>query len=300
MGPIHIKEDTAKPENRTNLALLSTLQIDEIRTYLLRRLRLPADSLVCPSPNVVTEEFSNCGRPDFEIRDSCEKAIGYIEVEMGQEDNAQITRYRSHLNCPVHSIVGKACYTSSDLSLEEIREHAVSVAPKYRHMQQSVSPKLFCDLVEWYIIDGNFKPSNARANLSDRMLQSRLVQLILSRFGEENILTAGTAMVPGKIKLDTVGENGFSLRVYSTETGGDGFSLMNRSGGREVTAFPSLAKLLKYFPHRQQTCRMYAQLVERLGDRNISSLPEKKRARLPLPTVEDNFAQFAAMIEQLR
>ena len=44
---------------------------------------------------------------------------------------------------------------------------------------------------------------------------------------------------------------------------------------------------------------MYAQLVERLGDKNISSLPERKRARLSLQTVEDNFTQFAAMIEQL-
>ncbi|HSW01814.1 MAG TPA: hypothetical protein VLI39_16715 [Sedimentisphaerales bacterium] len=300
MESIHFKEDTAKPENRTNLALLSILQVDEVRTYFLHTLHLPPESLICPSPNLETEEFATSQRPDFVVRRDGQGAIAYIEVELGPENSAQIASYRSLTNREVLSLVGKASYKPSDLSLEAIYEHAVSVQPKYAHRQQSVSLELFCRLVKYYVIDGNFSCSSTRAALSDRMLQSRLVQLIVSHFGEGNILPAGVVMIPGRIKLDTVGENGFSLRVYSTETGSNGVSLMNRSGGREVIEFPSLAKLLKYFPQRKEVCRMYAQLVERLGDKNISTLPEKKRARLPLQTVEGNFTQFAAMIEQLR
>jgi hypothetical protein len=300
MESIHFKEDTAKPENRTNLSLLSILQIDEMRAYFLQALRLPAESLVCPSPNLETEEFAASQRPDFVVRRDGQGEIAYIEVELGPENSAQIASYRSLTHRDVLSIVGKASYHPSDLSLEAICKRARSIQPKYAHMQQSVSLELFCRLVEYYVIDGNFGPCNTRADLSDRMLQSRLVQLILSYFGEENILPAGAALIPGRIKLDTVGENGFSLRVYSTETGSNGLSLMNRSAGREVIEFPSLAKLLKYIPHRQESCRRYAQLVERLGDKNMSSLPEQKRARLPLQTVEDNFAQFAVLIEQLQ
>jgi len=299
MESIHFKEDTAKPENRTNLALLSILQLDEIRTYFVRALHLPAESLVFPSPNLETEEFSTSHRPDFVVRSNGHAAIAYIEVELGRENSAQMASYRSLTDSNVLSIVGKVSYRPSDLSLEAIYDHALSVMPKYAHRQQSVSLELFCRLVKYYVIDGNFSPSSTRAALSDRMLQSRLVQLILSHFGEDNVLPAGSAVIPGRIKLDTVRENGFSLRVYSTETGSNGFSLMNRSAGREIIAFPSLAKMLKYFLHRHEECRMYAQLVERLGDKNISSLPEKKRARLPLKTVEDNFEQFATMIEQL-
>lgn len=299
MQPIHFKEDTSKPENRTNLALLSILQIDEIRTYLLRELRLPQESLICPSPNLETEEFSTSQRPDFVVRDHSDATIGYIEVELGPEDKAQINGYRSCTNYPVLSIVGKASYSPADLSLEEIYKHALSVKPKHLRRQQSVSLELFCRLVKYYVIDGNFKPSSARASLSDKMLRSPLVQMIYSHFGSGNILQADASVLPGKIKLDTIGENGFSLRVFSNETGSNGVSLMNRSQGREVINFPSLKKLLKYLPYREEACRRYAQLIAELGAKDILKLPERKIARLPLRVVEDNFTQFADAIEQL-
>jgi hypothetical protein len=76
---------------------------------------------------------------------------------------------------------------------------------------------------------------------------------------------------------------------------------MDRSGGQEVITFPSLARLLKYFPHRQEASRAYAQIIEKLGVKDIGNLPVKSRkARLPLQAVQDNFSQFAAAIEQLR
>ena len=124
MESIHFKEDTAKPENRTNLALLSVLQIDEIRTYFVRVLHLPPESLVYPCPNLETEEFATSQRPDFVVRGRGQEAIAYIEVELGPENSAQITHYRSLTNRDVLSIVGKASYNPSDLSLEAIYKYA--------------------------------------------------------------------------------------------------------------------------------------------------------------------------------
>jgi hypothetical protein len=147
-------------------------------------------------------------------------------------------------------------------------------------------------LVKYHVIDGNFKPSNTRAKLSEKITQTTLGQMIYSHFGAHNILQAGSPVLPGRIKLDTVGENGFSLRVYSPETGPNGLSLMNRSAGREVIYFPSLCKLLKYLPHRQQACREYTQLIAGLGDQNIFHLSERQQAHLPLDVVEENFKDF--------
>lgn len=299
MRPIHTNEDTHKPENRTNLALLSILQIDEIRRYLLRKLSLPEESLVCPCPKLETEEFCVGDRPDFEIRNSLDRPIGYIEIELGPENREQINRYRSRTPHPVYSIVGRPSYSPSDLSLEDIYRHAISIKPKYLHRQQDVSLELFCRLVKHHVVDGNFKPSNTRASLSDKMISSTLVQMIHSHFGNRHILPAGSSLIPGKIKLDTVGENGFSLRVFSHETGANGLSLMNRRAGQEVIHFPSLCKLLKYLPHRHDACNKYAQLIANLGDKDIHQLNERQQARLSLAVVESNFADLAGVIQQL-
>jgi hypothetical protein len=53
---MHIKEDYVKPENRTNLALLSILQIGEVRDLLLSALGLRRDSVIYPCPNLETED----------------------------------------------------------------------------------------------------------------------------------------------------------------------------------------------------------------------------------------------------
>jgi hypothetical protein len=232
------------------------------------------------------------------VRDIAGTTLGYIEVELGPQNDAQIDRYRSLVNSPVYSLVGKRSYRPGDLSLEAIYEHAQRVQQKYQGSQQQVSLQLFCDLVKHYVIDGNFRTANTRTNLSEKMLNSTLVRMIYAHFGRENILQAGSSVVPGKVRLDTVGEGGLSLRVYSTETG-MGFSLMNQSGGRQVIEFPSLAKLRKYFPHRQEACERFAQLIAQLGARDILSLPERQRARLALDVVQGRFEEIAGAIEQL-
>ncbi|MBE7549647.1 MAG: hypothetical protein HS126_01035 [Anaerolineales bacterium] len=296
---IHFKEDTTKPENRTNLALLSILQIAEIRDFVLNALQLPQESLIYPCPNIETEEFATSQRPDFVVRDFAGTTLGYIEIELGPENSTQINSYRSRFNVPVYSVVGKNSYTPRNLSLEEIYENVQHIQQNYSNSQQHVSLELFCTLVRYYVVDGNFRAFSIRSNLSDKMLNSTLVGMIYTHFGNEKILQADVGVIPGKIRLDTISEKGFSLRVYSTKTGPKGFSLMSRSGGREVVEFPSLTKLRKYFPYRQEACDHYAQLIAQFGARDVLNLPEAKRSRLSLNVVENNFKEIADAIAQL-
>ncbi len=296
---IHFKEDTAKPENRTNLSLLSILQIEEIRNFIFDKLHIKNDCLIYPCPNLVKEEFAISLRPDFVIKNFIGEENGYIEVELGPENDAQIRRYKSEKKCPVFSIVGKKSYTPSDLSLEEIYNYIMTIKTKYQNTQQSVSLKLFCVLVKFYVIEGNFKTTSSRACLSDKMLSTSLIEKVFSSFCRESIIQAENKALPGKIKLDTISENGFSLRVYSRKSSSNSISLMSRSGGREIIYFPSLKKLEEYIPYRKEICASYAKLVAELGDKDILNMSKTEKAHLPLKVVEDNFDKFAVLIKNL-
>ena len=69
-------EDISKPENRVYLALFSLMQQDWFRKWILKRLCLPADSVVNPPTNVHRR------RPDLKVvRGGSEVAM--VEVELG-------------------------------------------------------------------------------------------------------------------------------------------------------------------------------------------------------------------------
>jgi hypothetical protein len=93
-----VKEDVNKPENRTNLALFGLMLIPGIRTWLLKRLGLPVDSIMYPPQNVLG------GRPDFVVVGPNETVEAWIEVELGGENQAQLAQYRARLDEPVLSI----------------------------------------------------------------------------------------------------------------------------------------------------------------------------------------------------
>jgi len=297
----HFKEDASKPENRTNLALLSVLQIREIFNFLKIRLDLIEECLIYPCPNLETEELSTSLRPDFKIENyNSNQIIGYIEVELGPQNDAQIKSYKNKAGIPIYSIVGKACYSPSDLSLEEIYNYTKSIQKKYLNTQMNVSIKLFCELVKYYVIDGNFNCSCSRSSISTAMLESDLVQEILSHFKEDEvILDAGDRLTPGKIKFDTVSENGFSLRIFCRESNSGSLSLMNRSGGGDYIGFPSYEKLNKYLPSRNEICKEYADLISNLGDKKIFDIRKNQRARLPLSVVENNIHKFVELIRKM-
>lgn len=301
---IFFKEDTSKPENRTNLAFFSILMIPEVHDFVCDRLKIPRDLIILPSPNLQTEEFDLCQRPDFKIVKSLQEShvIGYIEVELGREDEPQIGSYRASTPNQVYSIVGKRMYTQEqngrgDLSLEEIAEFVTRHITHYGNCQQTASMLLFTKLVQYYVIEGNFSTSSKRALISDKMVSTPLVQMIIDFFGKDRIRMEGR-VTRGLLSLDTIKENGFSLRVYSSETT-MGFSLMSRSKGRAMIEFPSLIKLLKYFPHHKSAAEHFSDVIFNLGAREIKTLPERNRASLGLNIVEENFNAIGRAIESL-
>lgn len=248
--------------------------------------------MVYPSPNLVIGQFSTALRPDFVVRDLSGKDIGLIEVELGTENSAQIKSYEEAGICHVFSIVGKSEYSPSDLSLEELYKYLLSVKSKYMNTQKGVSLQLFCDLVKYYVIDGNFKLSNSRSDISAKMLSTPLIKMLYRDFKEENIIQSEQMVVSGKIKINTISKNGFSIRVRSRHTSSGDISLMNRTGGREVIYFPSFKLLSKKIPERKSACEKYAHLIESLGDKDIFSISEQKKSQLPLKIVESNFDKF--------
>jgi hypothetical protein len=301
---IHFKEDTAKPENRTNLALFSILMIPEVHDFLCTHLEILHNIIICPSPNLQTEEFALSSRPDFKVVKSLDDKdiFAYIEIELGKEDESQISNYRSLTNKRIYSIVGKKSYREGmqgkgDLSLEEIHNFAKGLKEKYLNSQQHASLELFCNLVQYYVEEESYNLLLKRSNLSEKMLNTTLIQAVFDHFGRDNILGTGN-IKRGHISLDTITENGFSLRVYSTETR-MGVSLMSRSGGRPTIEFPSWVKLKKYFPYKVAEVEEFVNVIFALGAYEIKSLSEKQRAKLGLETVENNFGKIAKTIEGL-
>ena len=73
---LFVSEAISKPENRVNLALLSLMQQDWFREWILKRLCLPADAVVYPPTNVGTR------RPDFKGSSStdCAKWVAPCSV----------------------------------------------------------------------------------------------------------------------------------------------------------------------------------------------------------------------------
>jgi hypothetical protein len=293
---IHFKEDTSKPENRVNLTLFHLMMVDEIRNFVLDKLNISRESVIYPCPNLTTEEFDTSSRPDFAIKNE-DQLRGYIEVELGTEDAEQLHRYRTQQSLPVYSIIGKRMYGPCDLSLEELYDHLTMIQPRFCGTQFFQSIRLLKSLIEYYVIQGNFSTAKPIA-LSDAMRKSRLVKYFYEYFGSDLILE-NAPVQRNKVMFNTRGENGFSLRVFSTETGSFGLSLMNRTGGRQTIYFPAHKKLLRYLPDSTDAIQSYSNFIADLGAKEIFRIDENKRCSLPLEIVESNVDKFCKLINDI-
>ncbi len=303
-SPIHLLEDLSKPENRTNWALLAILQLSEIKALICQKFNLPSSILISPAQNLKIENLVTTQRPDFKITTTLHgDPSSYIEVELGSENKEQIRRYKKDAKVPIYSIVGKDKDVSdcecTAISLEELSEEARKIQVKYLERQESVSLELFCGLVEHYITRGSFDPTNKRTSISDKMRESTVIRFFLDYLGEENFIDSGKCKA-GKFLLDTVTENGFSLRVYSRESSSNSLSIMARSGGRAEIIFPSFIKLKKYLPYKLEPLGSYVELLEKLGASEIRHIKEKERTSLSLNIVESNLKSLADCINRLR
>lgn len=296
MNEMHIKEDTAKPENRINLSFFHLMMVDEIRNYVLDKLNISRGSVMFPSPNLTTEEFDLSCRPDFAITIANRK-IGFIEIEIGGEDSKQLQRYRSEQPLPVYSIIGKRSYGPCDLSLEELYHYLKSIHTHFIDSQVAKSIHLLCSLIEYYVIQGKVSGQKPIA-LSDKMKDSQLIRIFYEYFGKDRILE-NTSVQRNKVMFNTRGVNGFSLRVFSPVANSNGLSLMNRSGGHPKIYFPSYFRLDKFLPDKNKEVENYSALIADLGAVEIYRKKENEKCNLSLDIVENNAERFCRNIDDI-
>ena len=74
--------------------------------------------------------------------------------------------------------------------------------------------------------------------VSDKMKKSRIIEYLINYFGE-GILSFEGKIERGKILIDTIKEDGFSVRVYNHLSTKKSVSMMARSAGRPIIYFPS-------------------------------------------------------------
>jgi hypothetical protein len=271
----------------------------EVRSYIFSKFHLEGNCVIYPAPNLVTGEFITTNRPDFKIvKDG--KFVGYIEVELGK-DISQVNKYNRNTpeDVRIYSIFGKKS-DGGDLSLEEIFYFLKNIQSKTsKESQPYWSMELLLKLIEYYVIEGNFKSNNKRAPISDKMRISFLITALYEGIGTQNILDKDSEKAEkGKILLNTVAESGFSVRVFARNSSSGSFSLMWRSGGLETIHFPAYVKMKKYIANKEFIER-YTDLLIELGCTDIKEISERQSTGLNIRTVEDNVNELIDCIKLL-
>lgn len=294
---MHFKEDTSKPENRVNLTLFHLLMNEELKSFIHQKLQLNPDCVIYPAPDLVTDEFSTNDRPDFKIELNG-NLVGYIEVELGK-DIEQVKKYEAKTpdEIKIYCIFGKQS-DGGNLSLEEIYFFVKKIqAGGQKNTQNYWSMELLLKLVKYYVIDGNFKSNNKRTSISDAMRSSTLINALYESIGRKYIIE-GIKAEKGKLLINTVKENGLSVRIFARNSISGSVSLMNRSGGREIISFPAYEKMKKYIANKEFIER-YTNLLIKLGCDDIKEIRERQVASLPIKTVENNIDEFVDSIRLL-
>ena len=261
---LYLNEDISKPENRVNLALFSMMQQDWFREWVLKRLCLPADAVIYPPTNV------HGRRPDLKVvHDGSEVAM--IEVELGTNAR-QADDYRMQFDV-VKTIWGKK-KDNSDLSLEEIAKFLEE--PRCLSSQTSINVEYLSKLIDQGLSE--HLSSRKRGNVSEEMWEHRLVVTLRDRLGDR--LEATTRQVGiGHLKADTVGKDGFSLKVNRRDRTGE-VALFSISGGAHLI-FPSRQELNRCLPNRRAEVDAYMSLITAMGC-DVDVPGENARPRLPL------------------
>ena len=245
---IFVREDLSKPENRVNLALFSLMQQDWFRKWTLRRLRLPTDAVVYPPENIRGR------RPDFMVKSEGSE-VAVIEVELGK-NHGQAEDYRAQF-AVVKTIWGTREH-GGDLSLEEIaevlgRRRRLSAQTKFNvaHLIKLIDEGL-----------SGHSRSSARGNVSEEMWNHWLVEELRNRLGDRLDATTGQVGI-GSLKADTIGKEGFSLKVRRLDRSGE-VAVLSITRGTHLV-FPSRRKLNRCLPNLRAEVDDYMRLVASLN-----------------------------------
>lgn len=287
---IFVNEDISKPENRLNLALFHLQMDDAFHAWFCGKLGLDTGALFYPTENLQGD------RPDFAVEHKG-KIIGYVELELGDENMAQLQRYRGNYESTgikVYSITGSR-HHHSDLGLDEIAQWLQS--NKFSNPQKHLSAQYACRLIDTF---ANGKGSNTRSQVSDTMKEHPFVSALLTLLQDVQPNASHTRPYPGSYYCDTVGEKGFSLRVSSPKSTSKSLSLLSISGGRNQVTFLSATKYRKYLGHKPQaSVDDWISFLEQRLNLPISRMTETERCNQSIDAVMKHLDELARLVKTL-
>ena len=291
MENIFVREDIAKPENRFNLALFH-LQIDEdFHKWFCQKLNIPENSVIYPTENLEGD------RPDFIIKDG-HKTIGYIEVELGDENKAQLNSYRhkyENNNVHIFSISGKTIQ-KSDLSLEEIKNHLFKKLETINTSQKVLSVKYLIKLIDTY---SNNYQTYSRSPVSNEMLERPFINKLLEALIDFKPNGNQNKAIPGTYYCDTNSPKGFSFRVYSKESKVQtkSISLLSITKGREYITFLSAEKYRIYLNHKEnELVENWINFIKDTLKLPVHKLSFNQRLEAELSSVDQHMEKLVAAI----
>ena len=284
---IFVNEDLSRPENRINVAMFGVMVQGWFRTWLLSQLGIAGNAIIYPPTN------SETMRPDFKIENpDTRETLGWIEVEIGR-DPGQLSRYQDHFAEPVKSIRGHA----GDVSLVcivsrlECELDAGTLEPQAR-----LSVLLFRKLIASALSEAasDSKP----VWISSKMKEHWLVQALTDSLGDRLDFDL-KPMVPGGLKANARGTQGFSLRVFSRIASGREVSVLHIRGGAKEIGFASRARLEHYLPDHGQAIAAWYELIRSMsGEIDIAGMAQVP-VRIEKPRFEEHMARFSECLDAL-
>jgi len=291
MEDIFVREDIAKPENRVNLALFHFQMDDSFHKWFCAKLNIPETSTIYPTENLSGD------RPDYIIRND-DEIIGYVEVELGDENKSQLASYRSKYESDqikIFSISGKS-HHNSDLSLEEISGFLSKQINSFNSEQKKLSAKYLIKLIETYIND---IASYSRNPVSEEVLNRPFVNRLLDALKDYQPDPNHKRAVPGQYYCDTNSPKGFSFRVYSLESTlqTKSISLLSITKGRDFVTFLSEEKYKKYLNHKNDTeINNWLNFIKNTLNLPIDKKGLNGRIESPINIVDKYLSELVAVI----
>ncbi len=142
-----------------------------------------------------------------------------------------------------------------------------------------------------------YSPASPRADISDEVLNKEPLVKIRELLGDKLVPTKGSFPI-GKLGVDTVGPQGFSLKVNRRDGRRGTVSVMSQSAGRPQIYFPALGKLKKYLPDHSEAVNCYERVLKELG-LPISKYSERQRPSLPLDIVMQGLNEIVPCLKAL-
>ena len=284
---IFANEDLSRPENRINIAMFGLMAQGWFRTWLLSQLGIAGNAIIYPRTN------SEAMRPDFTIEDAdTRETLGWIEVEIGR-DSGQLSRYQSNFGEPVKTIWG----CSGDVSLKCIvarldeELEAGTLQP-----QERMSVLLLRKLIINSLTDT--ASSSKPVQVSTEMRDHWLVQGLVERLGYRLDFNL-KPVVPGNLKANARGRDGFSLRVFSRMASAHDVSVLHIRGGAAEIRFASRARLERYLPDHAEAIAAWCEVIRHMGGEIDISGMEQVPIRVRKARFAEQIVEFSECLSAL-